>query len=114
MQVQCFKRLTPPRTPNPADRIFSNMHYDVEDSKANEYDGLVSLAFQHESLCIQKPVIWIPDDRMGISDDEISCTKQQYGNVCISNGHACLYGKGRVIITQDASDPSELESMKPY
>ncbi|KAK3169310.1 hypothetical protein OEA41_008693 [Lepraria neglecta] len=106
---QCLKRLTPTRHPNSVHGIFSSMHHDMEDSTA---DDRVSLAFQHGSLCIQRPMVWIPADRLGISDDEISRIKQQYSNVSISNEHASLGGKGRVTITQDASDLSELGSMK--
>jgi hypothetical protein len=104
---ECFKRLTPTRNPN-TDGIFSSMHHDM-DSAVNEP---VSLAFQHESLCIQRPVVWIPNDPLGIGDDEIPRIKQQYSNVSVSNEHADLDGKGRVTITQDASGLSGLESMK--
>lgn len=69
MARQYFKRLIPTRNPISMYEIFTNTHHDIEDSTANER---LSLAFQHESLCIQRPVIWIPDDRLGISDDEIS------------------------------------------
>ena len=101
---QCFKRRTPTR--NLMDNIFSQMNYDVEESTANHHEDPISLAFQHESLCIQRPVIWIPNDRLGISDDEISCLEQQYSNVRMSNEHTCLDEKGRVKITHDASDAS--------
>ncbi len=57
-------------------------------------------------------MVWIPDDRLGISNDEISSIKQLYSNVRISNEHAGLDGKGRVTLTQDASKFSEIESMK--
>jgi hypothetical protein len=57
-------------------------------------------------------VVWIPDDRLVISDDEISRIKQRYGNVEITNEHAGLDEKGRVTITQTASGFSEVESMK--
>ncbi len=46
---QCIKRLTATRKPNTLDGIFSDMHHDTEESTADER---VSLAFQHESLCI--------------------------------------------------------------
>ena len=104
---QYLKRVIPTRDPALVEGVFSHMYHDVEDSRANEHGDPVSLPFQHESLCIQKPVVWIPNDHLGISDDEISCLEQQYSNVRMSNGHACLDEKGRVKITQDASDASE-------
>ncbi len=57
-------------------------------------------------------MVLIPDDRLGISDDEISRINQLYSNVRISNEHAGLDGKGRVTLTQDATKLSEIESMK--
>jgi hypothetical protein len=88
------------------------MHDEMKDFTPKKRDGLASLAFQHESLRIQRPVVWIPDDCLGISDDEISRIKQRYDNVKITNEHAGLDEKGRITIKQIASDFSEVESMK--
>ena len=109
---KCFYWLCRTRDSSSIDRIFSDMHDEMEDSIPSEHDGLAPLAFQHESLHIQRPMVWIPDDHLGISDDEISRIKQRYGNVRITNEHAGLDGKGRVTITQNASGFSEVESMK--
>ncbi len=109
---KCFNWLDRTREPSPINEIFFNMHSEMEDFTPDERDGLAPLAFQHESLRIQRPVVWIPDDRFGISDDEISRIKQRYGNVGITNEHAGLDEKGRVTITQTASGFSEVESMK--
>lgn len=46
-------------------------------------------------------MIWIPNDRLGISDDEISRVRQYDSNVKINYEHAGLYRKGRVTITQN-------------
>ncbi|MCJ1455409.1 hypothetical protein MMC28_005764 [Mycoblastus sanguinarius] len=96
---ECFKRLAPTRNSNPVDDIFFNMHHEMEDSTTDERAAFVPLAFQHESLGIQTPVVWIPGDRLGISNDEISRVKRNYSNVRISNEHAGLDGNGRVTIT---------------
>jgi len=39
------------------DRTFAGMHHEMDDSTANERHSLTPLAFQHESLCIQRPVV---------------------------------------------------------
>ena len=71
----------------------------MEDSIPNEGDGLGPLVFQYESLYIKNPILWIPDDRLGISDDEISYIRRHYNNVRVSNEYVNLDGKGRVTIT---------------
>lgn len=109
---KCFERLASTRNSGPVDGIFSDMYHEMQDSSASGPDALAPLAFQCRSLSIQRPVVWIPDDRLGISGDEISRINQLYSNVRISNEHAGLDGKGRVTLTQDASRFSEIESMK--
>ena len=90
------------------DGMFSNTHEKVKNSTASEH---VPLEFQHASLCMQKPVIWIPNDPLGISDDEILRIRQRYSNVSVSNEHAVIEGKGRVKVTRDTSRLSAIESM---
>ncbi len=109
---KCFNWLDRTRESSSINEIFFNMHSEMKNFTSNERDDLASLTFQHESLRIQRPVIWIPDDRFEISDDEISRIKQRYDNVRITNEHADLDEKRRVIITQIVSDFSEVKSMK--
>lgn len=94
------------------DGIFANMFHELQDSSADKSDALLSLAFQRGSLRVQRPVVWIPDDRLVISSDEISRVKQLYSNVRISNEYAGLDEKGRLTLTQDTSRFSDIESMK--
>ncbi len=109
---KCFNWLDRTRESSSINEIFFNMHSEMKNFTSDERDDLASLMFQHESLRIQRPVIWISDDRFEISDDEISRIKQRYDNVRITNEHADLNEKKRVTITQIASDFSEVESMK--
>ena len=108
--VQRFVKLLAPNSMiNSMDGIFANTDYKSKNSGANEW---VSLEFQHASLCMQKPVIWIPNDHLGISDDEIFRVRQRYSNVSVSNEHAVMDEKGRVKVTQDPGSLSRLEPMK--
>lgn len=92
--------------------MFFNMHDDMKNFTLNENDDLVSLAFQHASLCIQRSVVWISDDHLRISDDEMFHIKRHYSNVRITNEHASLDEKRRVIITQDSQELLKIKSMK--
>ncbi len=109
---KCFNWLDRTRESSSINEIFFNMHSEMKNFTLNERDDLASLTFQHESLRIQRSVIWISDDRFKISDDEISRIKQRYDNVKITNEHADLDEKKRVTITQIINDFSEVESMK--
>jgi len=90
--------------------LFSDLHDSKKDSASNELDGLVPLAFQHEALHIQRPVIWIPKDSLGISDNEVFRIRKYDSNMRISNEHADLDIKGRVTVTQNPREFSEVES----
>ena len=72
---KCAEQLFLTRNLISVNAIFSNMNHKIEDFTANKHNSLILLVFQHESLHIQRSVIWIPDNCLRISDDEISCVK---------------------------------------
>ena len=109
---KCFNWLDWTRESSSINKIFFNMHSEMKNFTSNERDDFASLTFQHESLRIQRSVIWISDNHFKISDDEILHIKQRYDNVRITNEHADLDEKKRVTITQIMSNFSEVESMK--
>lgn len=45
---------------------------------------LIHKAFQHEALHARRPMVWIPYDKLGISDDEIRQiqTYSKYISIC--------------------------------
>lgn len=58
------------------------MREDLKGSNDSSVTG--PLALHHKSLRVEHPVVWIPDDPLGISNDEISCIRQRHSNVRIS------------------------------
>jgi len=90
--------------------LFFDLHDSKKDFASNELDDLVSLAFQHEALHIQRPVIWISKDSLRISDNEVFRIRKYDSNMRISNEHADLDIKGRVTVTQNSREFSEVES----
>ena len=109
---ECSKWLAPTRTPSFMDGAFAGVKHEMENPISHKYDRLGPLAFQQGSFCLEKPIVWIPDDRLGISDDEISRISQQCSNVRVSNEHASLDEKGRVTIMQSSSGLPRVELMK--
>lgn len=57
------------------DVLFSGFSDELEDLTPEERDSLVRYAFQHEALRARRPVVWIPRDPLGVSDDEIARSK---------------------------------------
>ena len=92
-----------------ADALFSNIHDDIEDLTPEERDVLVRRAFQHEALRARRPVIWIPRDELGISDDEMSRTRKLSKYLWISNEFTGLDHKTRVIYRRPPPDFSEMD-----
>ncbi|KAI9834931.1 MAG: hypothetical protein M1819_002654 [Sarea resinae] len=98
------------RTPNPvADALFSGINDEIEDLTPEERDKLVQRAFQHEALRAKRPVIWIPRDELGVSDDEIYRTQRFSKHVWISNAYTGLDRKGRVVYRRSPPDFSEVD-----
>jgi len=68
-------------------------------------DELTALAFQHEALRARPPILWIPDDELGIARDEIRHTKLECGNeVEMTCEGSTLDSKGKIIWSQNPPD----------
>ena len=95
----------------PQDRqaLFAGIHDELEDLTPDERDQLVQRAFQHEALRAKRPVIWIPRDDLGVSDDEVYRTQRFSKHVWISNEYQALDGKCRTIFSRSPPDFSEVD-----
>ncbi|KAH8802878.1 hypothetical protein F5884DRAFT_903499 [Xylogone sp. PMI_703] len=83
---------------------------EIEDLTPEERDVLVRHAFQHYALRARRPMVWIPRDDIGVSDDEIRRTKEfGGGNIWITNVGAALDGKCRVVYGRNPPDFSEVD-----
>ncbi|RDL31558.1 Uncharacterized protein BP5553_09767 [Venustampulla echinocandica] len=51
---------------------------------------------QDEALVASRPVVWIPKDKLGVSDDEISHVRRAYESIWISNEGASLDERGKL------------------
>ena len=100
-----------PKDPNAIGKaLFSGLHDEIEDLTPDERDKLVRRAFQHEALRARRPVIWIPRDDLGVSDDEVLRTQQfSKRNIWISNEFTGLDRKARVIYRKSPPDFSEVD-----
>ena len=54
-----------------SDALYSGVNDELEDLTPEQRDALVQRAFQHSALRARRPVIWIPRDELGVSDDEV-------------------------------------------
>lgn len=89
--------------------LFSGIHDELEDLTPDERDQLVQRAFQHEALRIRRPVVWIPRDDLGVSDDEVFRTQRFSKHIWISNEYQALDGKCRAIFSRSPPDFSEVD-----
>ena len=97
-------------TTNPiGEALFSGLHDEIEDLTPEDRDKLVQRAFQHEALRAKRPVIWIPRDDLGVSDDEIHRTQRFSKHIWISNEYTGLDGKARVVYRRSPPDFSEVD-----
>lgn len=89
--------------------LFAGIHDELEDLTPDERDQLVQRAFQHEALRAKRPVIWIPRDDLGISDDEIYRIQRFSKHIWVSNEYQALDGKCRTIFSRSPPDFSEVD-----
>ena len=89
--------------------LFAGINDEIEDLTPDERDKLVRRAFQHEALRARRPVIWIPRDDLGVSDDEIHRTQQFSKYIWISNEFTGLDSNGRVMYRRSPPDFSEVD-----
>ena len=106
------------------DVLFSGFADELEDLTPEERDILVRYAFQHSALRAKRPVIWIPRDKLGVSDDEIKRAKKmstvmvddnekggrvEKTNIWMSNEGVALNGKGKVVFRRSPPDFSNVD-----
>jgi hypothetical protein len=89
--------------------LFAGIHDELEDLTPDERDQLVQRAFQHEALRAKRPVIWIPRDDLGVSDDEVYRTQRFSKHVWVSNEYQALDAKCRTIFSRSPPDFSEVD-----
>ncbi|KAG2167160.1 hypothetical protein VTO58DRAFT_101270 [Aureobasidium pullulans] len=101
------------------DVLFGGFSDELEDLTPEERDTLIRYSFQHSALRARRPVVWIPRDNLGISDDEIERTKRMSTvedidpetekrtprtNIWISNEGTALNAKGKVVFRRSPPD----------
>ena len=102
------------------DVLFSGFADELEDLTPEERDRLVRYAFQHSALRAKRPVVWIPRDALGVSDDEIRRTQRmstvtvedtgvEKTNIWISNEGTALNGRGKVVFRRSPPDFSNVD-----
>lgn len=91
------------------DFLFGGISDEIEDLTPEERDVLVDRAFRHRALRARRPVIWVPRDDVGISDDEIRRTNKLTDHVWISNEGTALDHKGRCVFKRSPPDFSDID-----
>ena len=69
------------------------------------HEELTAIAFQHEALRARPPILWVPEDELGIAEDEIRHTKlESGGEIEMSCKGAKLDNKGKIVWLQNPPD----------
>ncbi|KAI9732790.1 MAG: hypothetical protein M1834_003728 [Cirrosporium novae-zelandiae] len=89
--------------------LFSGINDELEDLTPEQRDALVQRAFLHSALRSKRPVIWIPRDHLGVSDDEIARTRKASQKIWISNEKQGLDEKGRCVFNGAPPDFDEVD-----
>lgn len=94
------------------DALFGAFSDEIEDLTPEERDRLIQRAFLHKALQARRPVIWIPRDDLGVSDDEVRRTQRFSDKIWISNEFTGLDAKGRVVFRRAPPDFSEVDLIR--
>lgn len=87
--------------------LFGDYADEIEDLAPAERDAKVRKAFTHSALRARRPVVWIPRDDIGVSDDEVRRTNDYSDHIRISNEGTALDSKCRVVYGQAPPDFAE-------
>jgi hypothetical protein len=104
----------PSTTSNPStaigDALFGSFSDEIEDLTAEERDTLVQRAFQHSAIRARRPVIWLPRDDLGVSDDEVLRSMRfSAEGLWVSNEGTGLDRRQRVLFRRAPPDFSEVD-----
>ena len=97
------------RDPVSSTEFFGAFSDEIQDLGPRERDLLVEHAFKHRALRARRPVIWIPRDELGVSDDEIRRTHRLTDWVWISNEGTGINSKNQVLFKRPPPDFSEID-----
>jgi hypothetical protein len=91
------------------DVLFAGIADELEDLSPDERNLLVRYAFQHSALRARRPVVWFPEDVLGVSEDEIRRGKAASPYLAFSNQGTGLDGKGKVTFERSPPDFSNVD-----
>ncbi|TID24432.1 DUF221-domain-containing protein [Venturia nashicola] len=92
---------------DPISKIIMQHNDEIEDLDADDRDLLISVAFTHPILREPPPAVWIPNDDLGVSDDEVRRTRAMWPGVGIENRGAFFNQKLKVEVDKPPPDMSE-------
>ncbi|KPI38724.1 uncharacterized protein AB675_5833 [Cyphellophora attinorum] len=95
-----------------ADALYAGRNDELEDLTPEERDALVQRAFQHSALRARRPVIWLPRDELGVSDDEVKRMGRFSRHLWVSNVRQGLDSKGRCVYSGAPPDFSEIDLIR--
>ncbi|KAJ4421835.1 hypothetical protein N0V82_003534 [Gnomoniopsis sp. IMI 355080] len=89
------------------DALFGGFADEIDDLDPAARDEKIRKAFTHSALRVRRPVVWIPRDDIGVSDDEVRRTNMYSDHIWISNVGTALDSRCRVVYGQAPPDFSE-------
>ena len=89
--------------------LFGGINDELEDMTPEQRDALVQRAFQHSALRSRRPVIWIPRDELGVSDDEVERISRFSSHIWVSNVRQGLDSRGKCVYSGAPPDFSEVD-----
>ncbi|KAJ9635394.1 sporulation-specific protein 75 [Coniosporium tulheliwenetii] len=101
-----------------ATHLFSGYNDELEDFTPEERNKLVQQAFLHPAIKAKRPAVWIPQDGLGVTEDEIRRTEEGYqGRIWVSSAFCAVKTVGRrrkvkVEFSRPPPDWDELEFIK--
>jgi hypothetical protein len=92
---------------DPISKIIMQHNDELDDLDPEERDILLSVAFTHPIMRKTKPSVWIPQDDVMVSDDEVRRTRELSDALFIDNRGAFFDRKLRVQVDKPPPDMSE-------
>ena len=88
----------------PYKNVSQGLQESIEELARSELDATDQRGYKHEAADHCSPVVWIPKDHLGVSEDEIASARNFVPDIMISNEFAELNDKGRLEISQNVTN----------
>lgn len=96
----------------PSEKVPRDLQESIEEFARKESGAENRRGYKHEAVDYRSPVVWIPRDDLGVSEDEIATVRNHGSDVKISNEFANIDIRGHLEISPNAANTDIIRKLR--